>query len=82
MRNQKEVVNRRENDRANGQQKVDKIMPFTFAYMEDINVLVSDDSLDEEIVREANGGTFKSYKFYGMIAPKGFYNDRILGVGE
>ena len=33
--------------------KVDKIMPFTFAYMEDINVLVSDDSLEGEIVREA-----------------------------
>ncbi|MDL2236658.1 DeoR/GlpR family DNA-binding transcription regulator [Christensenellaceae bacterium OttesenSCG-928-K19] len=33
--------------------KVDKIMPFTFARMEDIDILVSDDELEEEIVREA-----------------------------
>ena len=50
----KEVVNRaRKTIILMDSKKVDKIMPFTFAYMEDINVLVSDDSLEGEIVREA-----------------------------
>jgi len=33
--------------------KVDKIMPFTYATMEDIDILISDGELDEEIIREA-----------------------------
>lgn len=50
----KEVVNRaRKTIVLMDSKKIDKIMPFTFAYMEDIDVLVSDDDLDEETVREA-----------------------------
>ena len=33
--------------------KVDKIMPFTYATMEDIDILISDGELDAEILREA-----------------------------
>ncbi len=33
--------------------KIDKIMPFTFAFMEDIDILISDDELDDVIVQEA-----------------------------
>lgn len=50
----KEVINRaRQKILLMDSHKVGKIMPFTFARMEDINVLVSDGELDEEIVREA-----------------------------
>ncbi len=49
----KEVINRaRRRVVLMDSRKVDKIMPFTFATMEDIDILVSDGELDEEIVRE------------------------------
>ena len=33
--------------------KIDKIMTFTFAYLDDIDILISDDDLDPEIKKEA-----------------------------
>ncbi|MEG1158185.1 MAG: DeoR/GlpR transcriptional regulator, partial [Christensenellaceae bacterium] len=51
----KEVVNRaRKVIVLMDSKKIDKIMPFTYAYMEDIDVLISDGDLEEEIVKEAN----------------------------
>jgi DeoR/GlpR family transcriptional regulator of sugar metabolism len=50
----KEVVNRaRRKIVLMDSKKVDKIMPFTFATMEDIDILISDGELDSEILREA-----------------------------
>jgi len=50
----KEVINRaRRIIMLMDSKKIDKIMPFTFANMEDIDVLVSDDDLEEDIAREA-----------------------------
>lgn len=51
----KEVINRaRQKIVMMDSKKVDKIMPFTYATMEDIDILISDGELDEEIVNEAN----------------------------
>ena len=50
----KEVVNRaRKTIVLMDSAKIDKIMPFTFAYMEDIDVLITDGELDEKVVAEA-----------------------------
>jgi DeoR/GlpR family transcriptional regulator of sugar metabolism len=50
----KEVINRaRRIIMLMDSRKVDKIMPFTFATMEDIDVLISDGELDEDTTREA-----------------------------
>ena len=51
----REVINRaRQVIMLMDSRKIDKIMPFTFAVMEDIDVLISDGELDEVIRREAN----------------------------
>lgn len=51
----KEVVNRaRKTIVLMDSAKIDKIMPFTFAYMEDIDVLITDGELDTKVVEEAN----------------------------
>lgn len=51
----KEVINRaRMKIVMMDSKKVDKIMPFTYATMEDIDILVSDGELGEEILREAD----------------------------
>lgn len=50
----KEVVNRaRKTIVLMDSGKVNKIMPFTYAYMEDIDVLVTDGEIDEEVLAEA-----------------------------
>ena len=50
----KEVVNRaRKTIVLMDSGKVNKIMPFTYAYMEDIDVLVTDGEMSEEVLNEA-----------------------------